>query len=44
MNELEKALKDLAEAIGKLEAVERIKIQIKLVKPKPDKAKQPETK
>lgn len=39
MNEIEKALQDLAKAVKENEAVRRIKIQITLEKPKPDKAK-----
>lgn len=38
MTEIEKALKDLAEALGRNDAVERVKVTITLVKPKPIKA------
>lgn len=40
---IEKALQDLAKALENNDAVQRVKITITLVKPKPDKAK-PESK
>jgi hypothetical protein len=43
MENVAKALQDLAEAIKSNAAVERIKVTITLVKPKPSKAK-PESK
>ena len=39
MQGIEKALRELAKAVEENEAVERIKIQVTLKKPKPDKAK-----
>lgn len=39
MNEIEKALQSLAEALKRIESVRRIKIEITLEKPKPHKAK-----
>ncbi len=41
--DIEKALQDLAKALKDNDAVERVKITITLVKPKPSKAK-PESK
>ncbi len=43
MDKIERALKDLSEALKTIETVERIKVSITLIKPKPDKAK-PESK
>lgn len=40
MDEIEKALKDLAKAVESNEIVEKINITITLKKPKPDKAKE----
>lgn len=37
-NGIEKALKDLAKALESNEAVQRVKVTITLVKPKPNKA------
>ena len=38
MDNIEKALKDLAKALESNPTVERVKVTITLVKPKPDKA------
>lgn len=43
MDNIEKALRDLARALKSNDTVERVKVTITLVKPKPDKAK-PENK
>ncbi len=43
MDNIEKALQDLARALKSNDTVERVKVTITLVKPKPDKAK-PENK
>ena len=43
MDNIEKALRDLAEALKSNDTVERVKVTITLVKPKPSKAK-PESK
>lgn len=43
MDNIEKALQNLAEALKSNDSVARVKITITLVKPKPDKAK-PESK
>lgn len=42
MNEIEKALQDLAKAVESNETVEKVYIAITLKKPKPDKAKESE--
>ena len=39
MNEIEKALQELAKALESNETVSRVTVTITLVKPKPDKAK-----
>ena len=43
MGDIEKALQELAKAVESNKAVERVKVTITLVKPKPGKA-QPKTK
>lgn len=43
MDNIEKALRDLAETLKSNDTVERVKVTITLVKPKPSKAK-PESK
>ena len=43
MDNIERALRDLAEALESNDAVARVKVTITLVKPKPSKAK-PESK
>lgn len=39
MDNIEKALRDLAKAVESNDTVERVKVTITLKKPKPDKAK-----